>query len=147
MPELGLRKVPFTAESENRLRMLKARTGLDRNYLCRMGFCLSLEEPGIPAVTPEQMKGGREIDRYTLLGQNGLAYVALALIWMKECGFDPRSAEALETCFVAHMNRGVEVLAARVKSLADLSGLLPQEMIASPSVSPDHNEAKMDKLT
>jgi hypothetical protein len=41
MPELTLRKIPFTEESDNRLRMMKGRTGLDRNYLCRLGFCLN----------------------------------------------------------------------------------------------------------
>jgi DNA sulfur modification protein DndE len=68
MAELTLRKIPFSTEAESRLRMLKARTGLDRNYICRMGFCLSLEEPGVPTRPDAKLNGGREIDRYTLWG-------------------------------------------------------------------------------
>lgn len=129
MPELTLRRIPFTAESDNRLRMLKARTGLDRNYICRMGFCLSLEEPGVPGVPDaEKLKGGgREIDRFTLLGQQASAYAALLLAWMKVNKVPVKEADDLDTAFVAHMNRGVEIMASRVRSLADLAGLLPRE--------------------
>ena len=127
MPELNIRKIPFSIDSENRLRMLKARTGLDRNYICRLGFCLSLEEPGAPSVQEENVKGGREIDRYTLLGQNSHAYLALLLIWMKEKKVDFKSAGALDSAFVAHMNRGVEIMASRVRILTDLGGLSRRE--------------------
>lgn len=126
IPELTLRSIPFTVESDNRLRALKARTGLDRNYICRMGFCLSLEEPGIP-ITPENIKGGREIDRYTLLGYNSRAYLALVMMWMKEKNIDPKTSGAVDNAFVAHMNRGVEIMTSRVRSLADMAGLLIDE--------------------
>ncbi len=126
MLELTLRRIPFTVESDNRLRMLKARTGLDRNYLCRIGFCLSLEEPGIPSSPQENTRGGREIDRYTLLGQNVQAYIALMLAWMKENGIEPSPTNNVDDIFVAHMNRGVDLIASRVRSLAELAQLLPQ---------------------
>ena len=48
MPELSIQRIPFTVDADSQLRMLKARTGLTPNILCRLGFCLSLEEPGIP---------------------------------------------------------------------------------------------------
>ncbi|MBN2564060.1 MAG: DNA sulfur modification protein DndE [Phycisphaerae bacterium] len=127
MRELALRKIPFTAESDNRLRTLKARTGLDRNYICRMGFCLSLEEPGVPTASTEKAVGAREIDRYTLLGQHARAYEALMLAWMNENKVKPSSAGGIDGMFVAHMNRGVEIMVARVRSLADLAGLLPKQ--------------------
>jgi len=126
MPDLTLRKVPFTAESDNRLRMLKGRTGLDRNYLCRMGFCLSLEEPGVPTVQTEKLKGIREIDRYTLLGQHAQTYVALLLVWIKENDIALPLSHEVDTVFIAHMNRGVEIMASRVRNLGDLGGLLPR---------------------
>jgi len=131
MPELTVKKIPFTAECDNRLRMLKARTGMDRNYLCRMGFCLSLEEPGIPSLLEEEIKGTREIDRYTLLGQHGQAYVALLLAWMGEHGVPPSATGDVNAPFVAHMNRGVEIMAARVRSLADMASLLPRNQAAA----------------
>jgi len=33
---------------DNKLRVLKMRTGLTPNLICRVGFCLSLSEPSIP---------------------------------------------------------------------------------------------------
>ena len=130
MPELTLRRIPFTSEADNRLRMLKARTGLDRNYICRMGFSLSLEEPGVPTIPDvDKLKGagGREIDRYTLLGQHTVAYAALLLAWMKMNDVPAKVPGNVDTAFVAHMNRGVEIMASRVRSLADLASLLPQD--------------------
>jgi DNA sulfur modification protein DndE len=126
MPELTLKNIPFTADSDNRLRTLKTRTGLDRNYLCRLGFCLSLEEQGRPEPLTEETKSARDIDRFTLLGQQSPAYIALLLVWMREKKIPVNSAQDVNTHFVAHMNRGVELIASRVKSLVDLGSLLPQ---------------------
>jgi DNA sulfur modification protein DndE len=136
MPELTLRKVPFTDDSDNRLRTLKARTGLDRNYLCRLGFCLSLEEPGVPSPLPEDLKAAREIDRYTLLGQNGQAYIALLLVWMESNHIPMASSAQVNTCFVAHMDRGVELITTRLRGLADIPGLLPKRTTVPPPVPP-----------
>lgn len=126
MLELKLRRIPFTGESENRLRVMKARTGLDRNYICRMGFCLSLEEAGIPPMVAAKSLEGREIDRYTLLGQYGNAFIALLIVWMSRNASSVGSVD-LDSWFVAHMNRGVEIIAARIRTLADMAGLLPGE--------------------
>jgi len=126
--ELTLRKIPFTVDSENRLRMLKARTGLDRNYLCRIGYCLSLEEPGVPAIPAENLRGGREIDRYTLLGHCAPAFIALLLVWMNDKRIYPGTSADMDNLLVGHMNRGVEIIASRVKSLADLALLLPSKL-------------------
>jgi DNA sulfur modification protein DndE len=131
MSELTLRKIPFTPESENRLRMMKARTGLDRNYLCRIGFCLSLEEPGIPTLDESSLHGGREIDRYTLLGQHGQGYVSLLVVWMRQNGVAPSPSGEVDAPFVAHMNRGVELITSRVRTLVDLASLLPTQAAVS----------------
>jgi len=127
MSELTLKNIPFTADSDNRLRALKTRTGLDRNYLCRLGFCLSLEEQGQPAPLPEEAKSSRDIDRFTLLGQQSAAYIALLLVWMREHKIPTNTAQDVNTHFVAHMNRGVELVASRVKSLVDIGALLPHD--------------------
>jgi DNA sulfur modification protein DndE len=126
MPELTLKNIPFTADSDNRLRTLKARTGLDRNYLCRIGYCLSLEEPGQPEPIPKETRSARDIDRYTLLGQQGPAYIALLLIWMRKQGIPSNTPEAVNSYFIAHVNRGVEIVTSRVKTLVDIGTLLPQ---------------------
>jgi len=115
MSELTLQRIPFTVEADNRLRMLKVRTGITPNILCRIGFCLSLEEPGVPAVLPDTYTQGREINRYTLLGKDDLIYVSLLLVWLRKV-----SLTKVDDMFLAHINRGIELLAARAKSITDL---------------------------
>lgn len=120
MPELTLQRIPFTVEADNRLRQLKARTGITPNILCRIGFCLSLEEPGLPAELPEQFKTGREINRYTLLGKYDQVFVALlkARLQKERLPFND-----IDKMFLAHICRGVEILSARMKSVGDLGNL------------------------
>ena len=124
MPKLGLQRIPFTVDADNRLRMLKARTGMTPNILARLGFCLSLEEPGGQPTLPEDVEFGREINRYTLLGEYDTAFVSLLLARMARYG---EPLDTMDATFVAHMNRGVELLAARLRSLAGLAELaMPQ---------------------
>ena len=118
MPELTLQRIPFTTEADNRLRLLKSRTGITPNILCRLGFCLSLEEVGVPKPLPEDYKQGREINRYTLLGKDDLIYVSLLLVRLQR---DKISLEKVDDMFLAHVNRGIELLSARVKTTSDLA--------------------------
>ncbi|MBV5341493.1 MAG: DNA sulfur modification protein DndE [Deltaproteobacteria bacterium] len=120
MSELTLQRIPFTVEADNRLRLLKSRTGITPNILCRIGFCMSLEEPGVPFLLPVDSKPGREINRYTLLGKDDLIYVSLLMVWLQK---DKISLTEVNDMFLAHINRGVEILAARVKSISDLGSL------------------------
>ena len=120
---LSVRRVRFCQEADNWLRVLKSRTGLTPNVLCRIGFTLSLEEPGCanPNAYPED--SGREINRYTLLGEYDATYVALLRQRMSEdVGTDSDFGREhdMDAVFRAHMNRGVMLLAARAKSLPDL---------------------------
>lgn len=120
MSELTLPRIPFTVEADNRLRMLKSRTGITPNILCRIGFCLSLEEPSIPAILPDDYTQGREINRYTLLGKDDLIYVSLLAARLHK---DEVPLAEINNMFLAHINRGIEVLAARVKAISDLGSL------------------------
>ena len=122
MFELTLQRIPFTEEADSRLRLLKSRTGITPNILCRIGLCLSLEEPGLPAILPKDFKQGREINRYTLLGKDDLIYVSLLMIWLMKKNI---SFSEVNDMFLAHINRGVEILAARIKSVSDLMYLEP----------------------
>ncbi len=122
MPELTLRRVLFTSEADVTLKMLKARTGITPNVLCRLGFCLSLDEPG----RPHRGSGGgatsaREINRYTLLGEYDVAFVALL---RTRCDEDAVPDGELDDEFVAHLYRGIQLLAGRMRSLQDLDVLL-----------------------
>ena len=120
MPELTLQRIPFSVEADNRLRTLKSRTGITPNILCRIGFCLSIEEPGIPPYLPENFKTGREINRYTLFGKYDQIFVALLITRMVR---DNLSLVGIDQAFLAHINRGIEILAARIKSVSDLAHL------------------------
>ena len=106
---------------DNKLRVLKMRTGLLPNLICRMGFCLSLSEPGIPDVQLYSDTQAREFNRYTLTGQYDLFFFALLRERLSEDGLD--TEVALESQFKAHLSRGVGLLYQRVKSLEDIASL------------------------
>ena len=123
MSELKLQRIAFSEDADTRLRMMKSRTGITPNLLGRIGFCLSLEEPGIPIVR-DNFKPGREINRYTLLGKFDSLMVALLNARMVVDGID---LSMLDEMFTAHMNRGVELLTSRVKTLGDFQDLVRSE--------------------
>lgn len=104
-----------------RLRNLKARTGLTPNLLCRLGFCLSLSEPGVP--DPALYADGqvREFNRYTLTGQWDQFLFALLRERLVLDGIDAEGE--LEEHFKAHLSRGVLLLYQRLKKLEDLADM------------------------
>jgi len=106
---------------DNKLRVLKMRTGLTPNLICRMGFCLSLSEPGIPDVQLYSDTQAREFNRYTLTGQYDLFFFSLLRERLSEDGLDTEAS--LEPQFKAHLSRGVGLLYQRVKSMEDIATL------------------------
>ena len=116
---MRINKIRLTKDASDRLKQLKARTGLTPNILSRLGLCLSLSEQAIPDPThyPEE---DREFNRYTLLGEWDDLYVAL----LKQRMIQDRLPEKeIEDQFRAHVNRGIVALSKLVKSLADLAVL------------------------
>lgn len=104
------------------LKTMKFRTGLTHQYLCRIAFCLSLSEnsPVEPCAYNER---GPEFNRYTLLGEYDTLFVGFLREWMLG---EPRAAEFDEGAwFLAHINRGLELLPRRVRTLADVADLVP----------------------
>lgn len=118
MPELTLKRIPFTETADKQLRTLKARTGMSANFLCRLGFCLSLEEKQMPVKLEKGFHLGREINRYTLLGEYDNLFIALLITRLTR---DSLSLTKLNYYFLSHMNRGVELLHSRIQSITDLS--------------------------
>jgi len=117
---MKLSKIRLTKDSSNRLRFLAGRTGLTPNLLCRMGFCLSLEEPKAP--NPEEFpEEEREFNRYTLLGEYDTLFIAL--LRQRLYGDGIRDS-AIEDHFRAHMNRGIALLQQRIRNVADLASLV-----------------------
>lgn len=100
--------------------MLKGRTKLTPNILCRIAFCLSLKEPGIPDMCKDS--GGQEFNRYTLTGEWDTFYIALLKLRMLNDGLN--ASEDLLKQFKEHIERGVIILFNRVKNFEDLSNLL-----------------------
>ena len=117
---MQLNKIKLTTESSERLKQVKARTGLTPNILCRIGFCLSLRDKSIPK--PEKYpEEDREFNRYTLLGEWDDLYVALLKQWCEE---NSANEHELEAYFRSHVNRGVEYVGKSAKSIADLAKLV-----------------------
>ena len=105
-----------------RLRNLKARTGLTPNLLCRLGFCFSLDQPGIPDIALYEGGRPREFNRYTLTGQWDPLFFALLRQRLLRDGLDfDRDAEAQ---FRAHISRGVYLLSQRLKRPSDVARLV-----------------------
>lgn len=129
-------RIYVSEDVDLRLRNLKARTGLTPNLLCRLGFCLSLAESGIP--DPDLYSDGqaREFNRYTLTGQWDQLFFSLLRQRLVQDGLDPE--EDLEAQFKAHLSRGVGLLYQRLKSVGDLT-----EMVNGFQHVPDINPVKI----
>lgn len=117
---MQINKIKLTKDASDRLKLLKARTGLTPNILSRIGFCISLNDPTSldPADYPEE---DREFNRYTLLGEWDALYVALLRQRLISESVDQPGRE--EEHFRAHVNRGVVVLSKQVKSIFDIANL------------------------
>ena len=100
--------------------MLKGRTALTPNILCRIAFCLSLKEPGTPDLKKDSQ--GQEFNRYTLTGEWDTFYMALLKIRLMNDGLS--TDEDLLSHFKEHIERGVVMLFNKVKKFKDLSSLI-----------------------
>jgi len=127
---VSFNRIRVSKRTTTLLRILKARTGLTPNILSRIAFCLSLGEvgPPDPALYDEE---GQEFNRYTLTGEWDLFFIGLIKERLISDNLDPESD--LVSQFKAHLNRGVQTLYNRVKSLPDLHILIPTPDIASTS--------------
>ena len=118
-------RITIGNDATNRLKMLKANTGMTPNYLCRIGFCYSLNEPRPP--NPEEYDNeGQTFNRYTLLGEHDALYMALLKERLIQENKDPE--EDLYDEFVAHLNRGVIRVFGNISDVTDLYDLVPNEL-------------------
>lgn len=116
-----INRIYVSEETDQRLRMLKARTGLAPNILCRIGFCLSLNEPGVPDGTLFGQTQAREFNRFTLTGQWDVLFFGLL---RERLAADGLPEDHQEEQLRAHLSRGVLLLTQRLKSLSDLPRLV-----------------------
>ena len=124
---MELNRLRISEHVSYQLTNLKRRTGLTPNILCRIAFCLSLNDPSIPDPDDYPADTDKEIDRHTLTGAWDRLFVALI---RERCHLDGLSLnnETLIEQFRAHINRGVLLLHKRVRSLNDLATLMPRDI-------------------
>jgi len=122
MYDITFRRIVLTADGDVTLRMMKGRTGLTPNILCRIALTVSLDEPGLPRLVNDDEKSLREINRYTLLGEYDVAFMALVKARLSKDGIEPAMADDY---FVAHVHRGISLLPNRIRSIADMRLLCP----------------------
>lgn len=110
-------KIFLSAGNTQKVRILKGRTGLTPNILCRFALALSLRDPGVPdpAKFPSD---GMEFNRYTLFGSHEIILLALLRQRCVEDELDPYAD--LPEQMHAHINRGIGILYPRVRTLSDL---------------------------
>ena len=99
---------------------------MTQNLLCRVVFCLSLNDTTVPNPDAYPPDSDRELNRYTLTGEWDLFFVALL---RERCAHDKLDLEnELEDQFRAHVNRGVLMLYNRVKHLGDFDRLVREHL-------------------
>lgn len=116
---MHINKFRISGDATNKLRVLRQRSGLTPNLLCRMAMAASFESGPIgDMVTSEP--DGQEFNAYTLFGADQPLYVTLLRI--VESDDEPDDEELLGR-LRAHIDRGVQYLAARIKTPADTAQL------------------------
>jgi len=106
-----------------KLSLLKGKTGLTPNILCRYGLMLSLKDPTAP--DPNLYKqDGQELMRHVLLGDLDMILISLFKQRAYKDNVDLQNERLLLELFRAHINRGAELLYNRVKDLKDLAKIL-----------------------
>src|SRR5215212_6498425 len=118
---MSFNRIRLSREATFKGRSVAGRLGITPNIVYRLGLCLSIEEPSIPN-TAQYDELGQEINRYTLLGEYDLLFIALIKQRLIHDGFEP--LPNLEGHLKAHLNRGVTMLSNRVRGLADLYELM-----------------------
>jgi len=114
-------RIKFSKEACDSLNRMKGRMGLNWNILCRIGFCMSLNDLVDPDPNDYKSDGDIEIDRKILIGNEEELYIAL----LKERCIQSSISEHLYVeYFKAHMNRGVILLSKRIGNLKDLAQLI-----------------------
>ena len=119
---MSFNKLHASSRTTKYLPLLKMKTGLTPNIICRMGLCLSIAEPSIPDTKMDDDKG-QEFSRFTLLGEWDPFFISILRERLIHDKLDPQSDLFLQ--FKAHLNRGIMMLQSRLKDLSDIYDLLP----------------------
>lgn len=115
-------RLRFSKEASEALNKMKNRMGLNWNVICRIGFCISLNDMVEPNPANYKADGDIDIDRKILIGNEEELYIALLKQRCIIAGID--ESQYVEY-FKAHMNRGVILLSKRIGSVKDFAQLIP----------------------
>lgn len=126
---MHLSKFRISAESTNKLRVLRQRAGLTPNLLCRMAIAASLEEGPIGNGL-ESASDGQEFNAYTLFGADQPIYITLLRMVEGAEVSSTLSDEDLLDRLRAHIDRGIQYLSARVKMPSDVARLFARKAAA-----------------
>jgi DNA sulfur modification protein DndE len=121
---MSFNRLRISEDGTFRLRVLRGRTGLTPNILCRVALCLSLREPDVSSQPYDSE--GQEINRYTLTGRWDSLYTALLKQKRIQEGIDTDLDYA--SYFKQHVEQGIILLYNRVKHLEDFVDLLPPQL-------------------
>ena len=129
---MNFHSIKFEYTTSAYLKALKASTGITPNLLCRIAFCLSVEDPApLDPATFQKTDSDRIIERPVLLGIYDPLFTAMMKQRLYEDGFeDPGDEDLLAVHFRAHVHRGIHLLFKRVKNPADLARLVPRSPAA-----------------
>lgn len=117
-------RIRVSQDAAHRLKMLKGRTGITPNLMCRIAFCDSLNDPRPPSLR-EHSADGLEFNRFTLTGELDAIFMALLRERCIRDGLNPNDEEILRLSFTAHINRGVLSVFNKVKGLEELAAIIP----------------------
>lgn len=118
---LEFKRIKLSQESTKKLQLFKGRTGLTPNIACRLALGISIAENNMPSIELFTEESGQEINRYTLFGEHELVLTSLFLQWCYEKNIQQSEQNAY---FLAHINRGVELLVNRVRGIENLAQLI-----------------------
>ena len=111
-------KLKISSEATTRLRMLKQRTGLTPNLLCRIALMMSLEEGPLGNI-PLPNEDGSEFNAYTLTGENTDLFFSL-LRYVEDNEEESLENKVLLDRMRGHIHRGVGAMSVRYKSSESL---------------------------
>ena len=119
---MSFNKIRVSANVTKILSIIKGRTGLTPNIICRMALCLSISDPALPSMKITDSLG-QEFNRYTLLGEMDPFFISILKERLVKDRLDPE--KELINQFRAHLERGVVMTYARIKDLTDIYDLIP----------------------
>ena len=120
---MHINKVKISAEASGKLKIAAQRSGLTPNLLCRLAMVSSFESGPLTHI-PSNLQDGQEFNAYTLFGANQAIYLdLLKYVEIGEGKVDLTDDDLLER-LKHHIDRGMKQLTVRIKSPADVAGLL-----------------------